>query len=199
VAQVKTDRTKLDALVKRVAAMRGLSIEFGIPSPAPPHLGKPGRPAPPGLTTARVLAWIEYGPPPRATPPKPAGRRSGKTKGLFARGLGKLRRLGRALLGKLLAGFRSKGRPPRAAPAVKPQEPDRARPILRWVAEARREDMRALMRRAGRDLMEGHDPGSTIELLRASLAEWTRNRLIDVGAVDTGQTRDAITAVVRRG
>jgi hypothetical protein len=45
----------------------------------------------------------------------------------------------------------------------------------------------------------GRDPAPELERLRLALQEWLRERITTVDAVDTGQTRAALTAVVVRG
>ncbi len=201
------DRRGLDALTRQLRALQGVKVEFGIPSPSPPHMGSPGKPARDGLTAAQVLAFIEFGTNGPATKPKPKGpskpaRARGGAFARFGRKLARgFRRFGKALLRKLMSGFRSRARGggsvPKAAPEPPPEKARPARPIVRWVATAKRGQMRALVRQVAQAVVTGQDPEPRLERLRSALAEWTRARIIDVGAVDTGQTRDAITAVVR--
>lgn len=73
-----------------------------------------------------------------------------------------------------------------------------ARPILRWVGAAKREDIRRHLRWIAHRIALGQDPADALERLRLDLETWCRERMDAVGAVDSGQTRDAITAVVRR-
>lgn len=73
-----------------------------------------------------------------------------------------------------------------------------SRPILRWVAEAKREEIRRHLRWIAHRIALGQDPAEALERLRHDLERWARDRMDAVGAVDSGQTRDAIEAVVRR-
>ena len=200
------DRRGLDALMLQVQALKRVRVEYGIPSPSPPHLGRPDKPAREGLTAAQVLAFIEFGtngPKPRAAPKaaKPARARGGGFARFGRKLLRGFKRFGRALLKKLMSGFRSRakggGSVPAKTPEPQPEKARPARPIVRWVAQAKRGEMQAMVRQVAHAVATGHDPAPRLERLRSALAEWTRARIIDVGAVDTGQTRDAITAVVR--
>jgi len=74
-----------------------------------------------------------------------------------------------------------------------------ARPIIRWVVAAKRDEIRQHMRWVGHRIALGQDPRGDLEKLRADLERWAKDRMVAVDAIDTGQTRDAITAVVRHG
>lgn len=185
---LEIDWSPLERMAANVRKLDGEAVLFGIPAPAPFHTGKPGKPARSGLTTAQVLAWIEFGVDQRrSSTPKQAGK-SRRKRGSW------LRRWWRGITAKILRGFR--GRPvPRKRALPKPAQKSRpARPVIRWVAVAKRDMMRAGFRNAALAAIKGREPGPELESLRAGLAEVTRARIIDVGAVDTGQTRDAITA-----
>lgn len=73
-----------------------------------------------------------------------------------------------------------------------------ARPILRWVAAAKRDEIRQHQRWINHRVLLGQDPAAELEALRADLEKWCRERMTSVGAVDTGQTRDTVTAIVVR-
>jgi len=189
------DTTLFERMMASAKRLDGEAIVFGIPAPAPLHRGKPGRPAKPGLTTAQVLAWVEFG----------VGKRRRSTTAPSSGG-GRRRRswLGRIALRirRFLRGFG--GRRGRPVPSRKPETRKTgmgrpARPVIRWVAAARRDLMRDGFRIACRDVLRGRDHLPAMEVLRAQLADATRERIIAVEAVDTGQTRDAITAKIVRG
>jgi hypothetical protein len=74
-----------------------------------------------------------------------------------------------------------------------------ARPILRWLGQAKRDEIRQGMRWVAHAVALGRDPAPELERLRLALQEWLRERITTVDAVDTGQTRAALTAVVVRG
>ncbi|MGL5909210.1 MAG: hypothetical protein ACRCZP_04355, partial [Phycicoccus sp.] len=127
--------TRLDALLQRVQAAKGITVEFGVLEAAP-HLGPNGEPGP---SIAQVLAWIEAG-----IGDKPS------------------------------------------------------RPIIRWVVAAKRDEIRRHMRWIAHAIALGRDPAPELERLRKDLETWAKDRMDAVGAVDTGQTRAAIAAAVKR-
>lgn len=73
-----------------------------------------------------------------------------------------------------------------------------SRPIIRWVVAAKRDEIRRHLRWVAHAIALGREPGPELERLTTALVAWSRERIEAVGAVDTGQTRDAIAAVVRR-
>lgn len=128
-------RSQLDALLQRVQAAKGLTVEVGVLEAAV-HRKPNGEPGP---SIAQVLAWIEAG--------------IGDTP---------------------------------------------SRPIIRWVVTAKRDEIRRHMRWVAHAIALGRDPAPELERLRAELEGWAKERMDAVGAVDSGQTRDAIAAAVRR-
>jgi hypothetical protein len=183
---LEVDTRPLDRIVVNAYQLHGEAILFGIPEPAPQHTDS-------GVTTALTLARVEYGAgmgKPRAKQPKPAT--------IKPSWLGRVRAKVRGLLGSV-----RRGRPlPKRSPAAKPPAPtDKAgeRPVIRWLAAARRDAMVEGFRAAAKQACAGKDPRPDLEVLGDRLVFILRDRLTAVGGVVTGQTRDAISyKIVRR-
>jgi len=73
-----------------------------------------------------------------------------------------------------------------------------ARPILRWVGAAKRDEIRQHQRWINHRVLLGEDPRDELEALRSDLERWLKERITAVDAVDTGHTRETLTAVVVR-
>lgn len=190
---IEVDTKPLERLLVNAFQIDGEAILYGIPSPAPMHKGKGGRPG--RITTAFTLARVEFGSKPK---PKKSPRRSqGRGRSL----LGRARRSARKLLGRLLGGFARRPMPRPRVPKAKPTptDPGRQRPVIRWVAATQRGVMTDGFRAAMKRALRGKDPRPDLDVLGGKLAKLTQDRLTAVGGVQTGQTRDAIThKIVRR-
>lgn len=72
----------------------------------------------------------------------------------------------------------------------------RERPIIRWLASARRPDLRESFLDVVGSALAGGDPEPDLQSLADKLTAMLRQRIVEVDAIDTGQTRDELGAVV---
>lgn len=186
--KVEIDRRKLDVMIAGARQLDGKAILFGQPGPAPKHRGRNGKGS--NVTTAFTLAVVEFGHPSSGRKKEP-GPRAGKRrkKSLLRRLLG---RFGRSLLGRLLKSF--SGRRIAVKAKTKPTLVDtRERPVIRWVAQARRRVMRDGFRDAAKKALRRQDPKPELEALGERLTAELRERLKAVGGVDTGHTLETMS------
>lgn len=183
--EITFDRRKLDAMIVGAYQLHGEAILFGQPGPAPMHRGRDGRGS--KVTTAFTLAVVEFGHP---------STRKARARGSRSRG----RKRRRGLLGRLLKSFRGRRVAARAATTPKiPTDKARERPVIRWVAAARRDAMRDGFKAAAKQALRRKDPRPDLEALGERLVFILGDRLRAVGGVDTGHTLETLGyRIVRR-